>query len=60
MIEEIRQQVSRHGVASRAAISEHHPLLRTIQFVVCGYHSLVDERSSLPQKSRCRVTPVAS
>lgn len=42
MVGEIKQAVSCKGVAARAAISEHYPLLRTIQFVVCGYYRLVD------------------
>jgi hypothetical protein len=42
LVSEIKQAVSCKGVASRAAISEHYPLLRTVQFVVCGYYRLVD------------------
>jgi hypothetical protein len=41
LIAEIKSAVSCKGVASRAAISEHYPLLRTIQLVVCGYYRLV-------------------
>ena len=42
MIAEIREVVSCRGIASKAAISEHYPLLRTIQFVVCGYYRVVN------------------
>jgi len=43
-IGEIKHAVSCKGIASRAAISEHYPLLRTIQFVTCGYYRLVEHR----------------
>jgi hypothetical protein len=43
IIAEIKAAVMCRGVASRAAIPEHYPLLRTIQFVVCGYHGLVEK-----------------
>jgi hypothetical protein len=46
-IAEIKQAVLSRGVASRAAISERYPMLRTIQFVVCGYYRLVDGGTSL-------------
>ena len=42
MIAEIKAAVACRGVASRAAIPEHYPLLRTIQFAVCGYYGLVE------------------
>lgn len=38
VIAEIRHAVACKGVAGKAAISEHYPLLRTIQLVVCGYY----------------------
>jgi hypothetical protein len=42
IVAEIKNAVSCKGVASRAAISEHYPLLRTIQLVICGYYRLAD------------------
>lgn len=42
VVGEIKNAVACRGVASRAAISEHYPLLRTIQFVTCGYYRLVE------------------
>ena len=42
IILEIKQAVSRKGIAARAAISQHYPLLRTIQFVICGYSRCLD------------------
>jgi hypothetical protein len=42
VIGEIKKQISCRGVASRAAISEHYPLLRTIQLVICGYYRLAE------------------
>ena len=47
-IAEIRDAVACRGVASKAAISEHYPLLRTIQFVVCGYYRVVPKMSVAP------------
>lgn len=41
VVAEIREAVRVRGVASRAAISEHYPLLRTIQLVVSGYYRVV-------------------
>lgn len=38
LVAEIREAVRKKGLVSRAAISEHYPLLRTIQFVVSGYY----------------------
>ncbi len=42
MIAVIRESVRAKGVASRAAIAEQYPLLRTIQFVVSGYYGIVE------------------
>jgi len=41
MVARIREEVRSCGIASRAAISEQFPLLRTIQFVVNGYYGVV-------------------
>jgi len=38
VIGEIRDAVSHWGIAAKAAVPEHYPLLRTIQLVVCGYY----------------------
>jgi hypothetical protein len=49
VVAEIKQAVLTKGVASHAAISEHYPLLRTLQFAVCGYCKLVEPEA---QQSR--------
>lgn len=41
LVAEVRGAVAARGVVSRAAIPEHYPLLRTIQFVVCGYYRVL-------------------
>ncbi|HVT87955.1 MAG TPA: hypothetical protein VHD56_03805 [Tepidisphaeraceae bacterium] len=46
MIGEIKQAVACKGPASRAAISERYPLLRTIQLVVCGHYRLADSNTA--------------
>lgn len=46
VVGEIKQAVSCRGIASRSAISEHYPLLRTIQFVTCGYQRLFNPAQS--------------
>ena len=40
IVAEIREAVKKEGIASKAAIPEQYPLLRTIQFVVSGYYKL--------------------
>lgn len=47
MVGKIRGAVKECGIASRAAISEHYPLLRTIQLVVCGYNGVQEASNSL-------------
>lgn len=42
IVAEIRETVRARGVASRAAVPEQYPLLRTIQFVVSGYYGIVE------------------
>ena len=46
MNREIREAVRERGIAGSNAIPEQYPLLRTIQFVVCGYYKVVEK----PQK----------
>jgi hypothetical protein len=45
VIGEIRHAVACTGVASKAAVPERYPLLRTIQLVACGYYRLVEHGS---------------
>jgi hypothetical protein len=45
---EIKSAVSCRGIASRSAISEHYPLLRTIQFALCGYYKLIEGKRDNP------------
>jgi hypothetical protein len=40
-VAEIRETIRARGIASKAAISEHYPLLRTIQLLVSGYYRVV-------------------
>lgn len=40
-VAEIRETIRNRGIASRSAISEHYPLLRTIQLLVSGYYRVV-------------------
>jgi len=46
MIGEIKREISCRGIASRAAVSERYPLLRTMQFTICGYYGLVDNTAN--------------
>jgi hypothetical protein len=54
LVAEVREAVRARGVASRAAISEHYPLLRTIQFVVSGYNRVAASPNRLPKAKASR------
>ena len=40
-VAEIREAIRERGVASKSAIPEQYPLLRTIQLVECGYYRVI-------------------
>ena len=42
LIKEIKEKVDEWGIASRRAIPENFPLLRTIQFSQRGYHKVLE------------------
>lgn len=48
MISRIQEDVRAKGIASRAAISEQYPLLRTIQFIVSGYYGVKEASDKTP------------
>ena len=53
MVGEIKKEISGRGIASRAAKSEHYPLLRTMQFTICGYYGIVDKTAE--EESRAAI-----
>jgi len=48
VIGEIRSAVACRGKASRSAVAEKFPLLRTIQLTVCGYYGVVQVEKPMP------------
>lgn len=56
MIADIREAVKKEGAASKAAIPEQYPLLRTIQFIVSGYYRNIEKKE--PNKAM-ETIPVA-
>jgi hypothetical protein len=41
----VREDIAKEGVMAKAAIPEQYDLLRTIQFVTCGYYRVVQKTS---------------
>ena len=44
-IAEVRAAVVARGVLAKAAIPEHYPLLRTIQYLECGYYRVIKPKA---------------